>query len=62
MKIGDLVRSVDQEDDTIGIVSSIAQLPVSDRVDVFWGPLPFFGRRFEWDWDFNLEVVEESGC
>jgi hypothetical protein len=61
MKVGDLVRSIGKEDINVGIVILVTPEAVSDRVDVWWGPLPNFGRQFEWDWDFNLEVVNELG-
>jgi hypothetical protein len=60
VKVGDLVRSVDEEDDNVGVVILVTPEAVSDRVDVFWGLLPNFGRQFEWDWDFNLEIVRDE--
>ena len=65
MKIGDLVRSVDPEDDDVGVVVSVITQYEDDvpsvRVNVFWGPDPSFGSQFEWDWAEDLKVVEESG-
>jgi hypothetical protein len=60
VKVGDLVRSADAGDDDIGIVVSVTLASVSDRIDVWWGTRPGFGRQFEWDWEFNLEIVEKT--
>ena len=64
MKIGDLVRMANHEDDDIGVVMKVTQYEEDDnyspRVEVFWGPESAFGNQVEWDWQKDLEAVEES--
>ena len=64
MKIGDLVRMADHEDDDVGVVMKVTQYEednnYSPRVEVFWGPEATFGNQVEWDWASDLEVVNES--
>ena len=64
MKVGNLVRSINEDDGDVGVVIDVITRYAADtpsvRVNVFWGPNPSFGSQFEWDWEHDLEVVEES--
>jgi hypothetical protein len=64
MKIGDLVQSISEDDDDVGAVIGVKPYVEGSRgcemVCVYWGPNPQFGKQFEWDWDYDLKVVEES--
>ena len=62
MKVGDLVRTADHADDDTGIVVKVTLYEPRNliRADVFWGPGSTFGNQVEWDWEKDLEVVNES--
>ncbi len=63
MKVGDLVQESFRDGD-VGTVVEVKPYVEGCRgnykVGVYWGPDPQFGSSFEWDWDYDLKVVEGS--
>jgi hypothetical protein len=65
VKVGDLVQgTLPLISGDVGTVVEVKPYVEGCRgnykVGVYWGPDPQFGSSFEWDWDYDLKVVEGS--